>query len=168
MAEEITTKSLHLWRSQALIKAQAINYLRNSQINLILHPIADRLLSTYGTPEKIVRQITEILACLRQESSRQPGYAAGNLLNLLCHLNIDLTGYDFSYLAVWQAYLQETSLAQVDFSHCDLSKSVFAHTFTTTVGVAFSPDGQVLATGNWDYQVYLWDLRLPAINRQGF
>ncbi len=156
--KEITTKSLHLWRSHALIKAQAINYLRNSQINLILQPIVDKLLATYGTPERIVQQISEIIACLRQESSCQPGYAAGNLLNLLCHLNIDLTGFDFSNLAVWQAYLQETSLPQVNFSHSDLSKSLFAHTFTTMWGVAFSPDGQVLATGNWDYQVYLWDV----------
>ncbi len=158
VAEEIRTKSLHLLRSQALIKAQAINYLRNSQIQLILQPIVDQLLATYGTPKKIVQQITEILAYLRQESSCKPGYAAGNLLNLLCHLNVDLTGFDFSNLAVWQAYLQETSLPQVDFSHCDLSKSVFAYTFSMIWGVAFSPDGQMLATGNWDNQVYLWDV----------
>ncbi len=158
VTEEITTKSLHLCRSQALIKAQAINYLRNSQIQLILQPIVDKLLAIYGTPERIVQQITEILACLRQESYCQPGYAAGNLLNLLCHLNIDLTGFDFSNLAVWQAYLPETSLPQVDFSHSDLSKSVFAHTFAPMWGVAFSPDGQMLATGNWDNQVYLWDV----------
>ncbi len=156
--EEITTKSLHLLRSYALIKAQAINYLRNSQIQLILQPIVDQLLTIYGTNQSIVRQITEILACLHQESACQPGYAAGNLLNLLCHLNIDLTGFDFSNLAVWQAYLQETPLPQVDFSHSDLSKSVFANTFFGMWGVAFSPDGQVLATGNWDNQVYLWDV----------
>ncbi len=154
----VSLSSPPLFHSHALIKAQAINYLRNSQIQLILQSIVDQLLATYGTPKKIAQQITEILACLRQESSCQSGYAAGNLLNLLCHLNIDLTGFDFSNLAVWQAYLPETSLAQVDFSHSDLSKSVFAHTFTTMVGVAFSPDGQMLATGNWDNLVYLWDV----------
>ncbi|MDJ0596415.1 MAG: NB-ARC domain-containing protein [Pleurocapsa sp. MO_226.B13] len=158
LVEEIKTKSLHLGFSHALIQAQAINYLRNSQIRLILQPIVDRLLAIYGTHQKIVRQITEILASLRQESSCQPGYAAGNLLNLLCHLNIDLTGFDFSNLAVWQAYLQETSLPQVDFSYSDLSKSVFANTFSVMVELAFSPDGRVLATGNYDYQVYLWDV----------
>ncbi len=158
LVEEITTKSLHLGRSHALIKAKAINYLRNSQIQLILQPIVDQFLATYGTSQGVVRQITEILACLSQESSCQPGYAAGNLLNLLCHLNIDLTSFDFSNLAVWQAYLQETSLPQVDFSYSDLSKSVFAHTFSVMMAVAFSPDGQVLATGNYDYQVYLWDV----------
>ena len=157
--EEITTKSLHLFRTQALIKAQTRDDLRNSQINLILQPIVDRLLTTYGNNQRIVQQITEILASLRQESSCQPGYAAGNLLNLLCYLNIDLTGFDFSNLAVWQAYLPETSLPQVDFSNCDLSKSAFAYTFSAMTGVAFNPDGLVLATGNWDNRVYLWDVK---------
>ncbi len=152
------SSSLPLFHSHALIKAQAINYLRNSQINLILQPIVDQLLGTYGTPQGVGQQISEILAFLRKEIPRQPGYAAGNLLNLLCHLNIDLTGFDFSNLAVWQAYLPETSLPQVDFSYSDLSKSVFAHTFSVMMELAFSPDGQVLATGNYDYQVYLWDV----------
>jgi len=35
-----------------------------------------------------------------------PGYAAGNILNMLVHLGADLTGYDFSHLAVWEAYVQ--------------------------------------------------------------
>ncbi|MDJ0716543.1 MAG: NB-ARC domain-containing protein [Prochloraceae cyanobacterium] len=158
ITQEINRSTIDLCNSHALIKAQAKNYLRNSQIQLILQPIIDRLLTTYSTTQRTVEQIGKILASLRQENYPRPGYAAGNLLNLLCHLNIDLTGFDFSNLAVWQAYLQETSLARVDFSHCDLSKSVFAHTFTTTVGVAFSPDGQMLATGNWNYLVYLWDV----------
>ena len=158
VAQEITTKSLHLCRSHALIKAQAIDYLRNSQIQLILQPIAAQLLAIDSTPQGVARQITAILASLRQKTSSQPGYVAGNLLNLLCHLNIDVTGFDFSNLTVWQAYLQETPLPQVDFSYSDLSKSLFARTFATVWGIAFSPDGQVLATGNWDSQVYLWDV----------
>ena len=155
---EMKTITLHLWQSHALIKARSKNYLRNSQIQLILQPIVEKLFATYFTRQGVVEQITKILACLQQENPRQPGYAAGNLLNLLCHLNIDLTGYDFSNLTVWQAYLPETSLAQVNFSHSDLSKSVFAHTFSVMTEVAFSPDGQMLATGNWDNRVYLWEV----------
>jgi hypothetical protein len=29
----------------------------------------------------------------------RPGYAAGNILNMLVHLGADLTGYDFSCLS---------------------------------------------------------------------
>jgi hypothetical protein len=32
----------------------------------------------------------------------KPGYAAGNILNMLVHLGADLTGYDFSGLSVWR------------------------------------------------------------------
>ena len=158
VAEEITTNSLQFFHSHALIKAQSIDYLRNSQTRLILQPVVDQLLGSYGASQRIVQQITEILASLRQDNAYRPGYAAGNSLNLLCHLNVDLSGFDFSNLAVWQAYLQDTSLPRVDFSDADLSKSVFAYTFATMWGVAFNPDGRVLATGNWDHQIYLWDV----------
>ncbi len=88
----------------------------------------------------------------------EPGYAAGNILNLLSYLETDLTGYDFSHLTIWQAYLQDTPLKQVNFAHADLSGSVFAKTFTTAMCAAFSPDGKTLATTHTDGCLRLWDV----------
>ncbi len=86
-----------------------------------------------------------------------PGYAIGNIINLLHNLQVDLTGYDFSYLTIWQAYLQDTPLKQVNFTGADLSKSVFAKTFATAMSAVFSRDGKILATGHTEGSISLWD-----------
>jgi WD40 repeat protein/tRNA A-37 threonylcarbamoyl transferase component Bud32 len=136
----------------ALIKAQTKEYVRASQTRLILRPVADRLLSTFG-PEGLEAQLKDILATLRHA---QPGYAGGNILNLLLHLNCDLSGFDFSGLTVWQAYLQRMTLQDVNFSQADLAGAVFTDTFGIVLAVAYSPNGQLLAAGTSDGQVRVW------------
>jgi WD40 repeat protein len=76
----------------------------------------------------------------------------------LIQLQTDLTGYDFSYLAVWQSYLQGTNLHNVNFAYSDLSKSVFTEILDRIMSVAFSPNGKLLATGDADGQTYLWQV----------
>jgi len=56
----------------------------------------------------------------------KPGYAVGNILNMLVHLGADLTGYDFSGLSVWQAYVQGVELQDVSFVNTQFVYSLFA------------------------------------------
>jgi WD40 repeat protein len=158
VCEEIAQMRPTLFRRLGLIKAQAKDYIRASQRQLILQPVIDELCSQLGTNQAIEERLRQIVSMER--SLRQPGYVAGNVLNLLCHLQTDLTGYDFSHLAVWQAYLQETPLQQVNFTDADLTNSVFAKTFSTGTSIALSPDGKLLATGHWDSRIgiCLWDV----------
>lgn len=149
---------ISLFNSHALIKAQAKDYVRATQTQLILQPVIDELLTTLRTKKGIEDRLRRILSTLQAQFPHEPGYTAGNILNLLCHLQTDLTGYDFSNLTVWQAYLQDTPLPQVNFAGADLSKSVFAKIFTPTMVVAFSPDGKLLATGHSNYQIHLWEI----------
>jgi WD40 repeat protein len=95
---------------------------------------------------------------VRGEYAASSGYAGGNIINLLRQLKIDLTGYDFSCLAVWQAYLQDINLHRVDFAQADLSKSVFAETLGNVLSLAFSPDGTLLVTGDADGAIRLWQV----------
>ncbi len=150
-----------LFNSHALIKATTKDYLRVVQTKLILQPVIERLLQKLRTKQAIATRLMQLLHALKQSSpytEPEPGYTAGNILNLLCHLQIDLTGYDFSSLTIWQAYLQDTPLKKVNFAYADLSKSVFAKTFSTVISVAFSPDGKTLATGHFDGYFRLWDV----------
>ncbi|MFH7028437.1 MAG: NB-ARC domain-containing protein [Heteroscytonema crispum UTEX LB 1556] len=130
ICEEIKTEKIKIFNSHAPIKAQSKDYVRETQIQLILKPIADRLLAD-NSQSIIENKLIHILSTQRGRSLLKPGYLGGNVLNFLCHLKTDLTGYDFSYLNVWQAYLQYVNLHAVNFTGSNLSKSVFAETFTT-------------------------------------
>jgi transcriptional regulator with XRE-family HTH domain len=157
VCQEINTSEIQLFDRYALIKAQSKDYIRNTQIRLILKPIADRLLAGLGGRSQVEHCLIQILSTLKSHPPRQPGYAAGNLLNLLWQLQIDLSGYDFSRLSVWQAYLQDMALHRVNFAEADLTKSVFTQTLGDFLAAAFSPDGSILATAI-DQQICLWQV----------
>jgi WD40 repeat protein len=157
VCEELDTREIQWFDRYALIKAQSKDYIRNAQIRLILKPIADRLLARRGERSQVEPCLTQILATLQSRTPRQPGYAAGNLLNLLWQLQIDLSGYDFSHLSVWQADLQDMTLHRVNFAEADLTKSLFAQALGDFLAAAFSPDGSILATAI-DPEICLWQV----------
>ncbi|MBW4578917.1 MAG: NACHT domain-containing protein [Tildeniella nuda ZEHNDER 1965/U140] len=169
-----------LLRSHALIKAQAKDYVRESQIRLLLKPIVDRLLHT-SSRVALDHRLMQIIDDARGKAPQVIGYMGGNVINLLCQLQVDqedrdrlpfdrtlgnaskldrvactLRDRDFSNLTIWQAYLQKVSLHGTNFSHSDLSKSVFTETFSQILAVAFSSDGNLLAASDISYEVHLW------------
>jgi len=139
----------------ALVKANARDYIRQTQTRLILGPIAKQLSELHASTADIT---TALMVCL-SEVRKQPkkcGYVGGNVVTLLRHFDVDLTGYDFSNLAVWQAYLQGLNLHNVNFAGSDLSRSVFNQPFGSIRTMSFSPDGKVLATGDTNSEIWLW------------
>ena len=156
VCEEIVTQKLNLFSDHALLKAQAKDYVRDTQIRLIVQPVINGLTAVFKSKITIENQLAKILAMGREASPLEPGYTGGNVLNLLCQLKTDLSGNDFSYLTVWQADLQGINLQHVNFSHADLAKSVFNKTFGSISSVAFSPDGKFLATSDTNGEICLW------------
>ena len=136
--KEIATETIALLGSHALIKAQGTDYTRNNQVRLILAPVAEKLLATFGR-EGSEKKLKSILAMLRIMQPQHVSYIAGNIINLLVQLQVDLRGYDFSHLQIEQAYLQGGSLPGVNFAHSHLATSVFTITFTDVLCVASSP-----------------------------
>lgn len=93
--EEISSEKLLLFDNHALIKAQAKDYVRESQIRLILTPLVQRLLtSSLGEREDLELKCRGIVALLRKEndSAQSRGYAAGNVLNILLTQGYTLRG----------------------------------------------------------------------------
>ncbi|MEG4917142.1 WD40 domain-containing protein [Microcoleus sp. B7-D4] len=155
---EITNSEIDILRSHALLKATATEYLRDTQARLILKPIADRLLFTFESQQLLENQLKPILASLRGKLTLETGYAAGNIINLLRQMQPDLSGWDFSNLTVWQAYLPDTNLHQVNLAGSNLANSVFAEVLGSGLSVAFSPDGKLLAMGDTNSEIHLWQM----------
>lgn len=155
---EITDQELDLFKSHALIKATAKDYVRQTQIRLILDAITRQAIDQLGNQKSLEFYLSRILTQLQQKPSLPPNYAAGNLLNLLIHLQVDLTGYNFSHLTIWQAYLTNVRLPGVNFTGADLGRSVFADLFSGAITLAFSPDGALLATGGSRHEIQLWEV----------
>lgn len=158
VCEDVTNGRHQFLNNYALMKAKTKDYIRESQIRLILQPIIEQLISELGSYVSVQNKLITILSKIKEELSYRNGYIAGNILNLLIHLKIDLTGYDFSDLTIRQAYLQGIDLHDVNFLSCDFIHTVFTKVFGAVTCVRFSHDGQILATANTDYSIKFWQV----------
>jgi WD40 repeat protein len=168
VCREITIKEMDVLNRHTLIKAEANDHIKNTQILLILKRVIHKLL-TVSDQESIRQQLTEMLSALRSRSSREhsvsnkdrksmqiEGYAGSNILNLLNQLQSDASDYDVSNLLVWQAYLQGLNLAGVKPTSINLAESVFTQSFGAIFAVDFSPDGNLFVIGGTNGEISLW------------
>jgi WD40 repeat protein len=158
VCEEITTRNINLFRRYALMKAMANDSVRKTQICFILKPIINKLLNNFHNKKHIENQLNSILVALRETSPLEQSYTGGNIFNLFCHLETDLTGYDFSYLTIWQANLRDINLYNTNFAHTSIAKSIFVETFGGIFSVVFSPDDTLLATGDTNGEIRLYQV----------
>ena len=158
VCQEITMQNIKLLRSHALIKTTVKDYVLRTQIRLILQPVIYGLLTDLRSKKHIEEKLTQILAKLRKESPLEPGYTGGNIFNLLKHLETDLSGYDFSYLNISQADLRCVDLHNVNFAHANLAKLAFVESFGAILSVTFSPSGTLLATGDTNGEIHLYQV----------
>jgi WD40 repeat protein len=156
VVQEIMTRELSLLESHALLKSTAKDYIRESQIRVIVEPIIEKLKAHFKSLRLTEIQFKQALSNLRQSSSVSLGYSAGNLINLLSQLNVSLKGYDFSHLHIRNPYLRNIDLHRVNFAYATFDAAVFTETFGGILSVAISPDGALLATVDTNCKVYLW------------
>jgi WD40 repeat protein len=140
-----------------LMRASAKEYIRQSQVRVILAPLAERLQAEVTPREQLVAYLQRVLERVRSHFAQTPSYSAANLLHLAHHLGLDLSGYDFSQLWVRQAHLVSVPLRRVNFSGATFEHSTFAQPSTYSRAVAFNPDGTLLASADFNH-LRLWDI----------
>lgn len=156
--QEMISGNWVLLKSHALVKAQAKDYLRQSQMRVILEPIATQLQRRFRSTQDIENKLNQALEILRLDASASVEYSCGNIINLLNILQVDLTGYNFANLTVWQALLQDKNLHDVNFTNANLAKSVFTESFGNILALTFSPDSQRILTSDSDDKIRLWQV----------
>ncbi|WP_190740808.1 NB-ARC domain-containing protein [Phormidium tenue] len=156
--QEIKMGEVALFNSVPLIQAQAEDFVRGSQIRLILEPLIKEVQKYFRTETALRQQLDILVEAVRHTDELKFGYAAGNLLNLYRFLNLSLSGYNFSELVIRQAFLQETDLHDVNFSHSEFIDSSFAKAFGGILSIQFNPNGQTLATSSTNCEIQVWNL----------
>ena len=158
--QEMSTGQLSRLHQHPMLNVHAIEYVRQSQVRLILHPIANQLRDKIQASERESR-LHRLLDKVRAEEGPASSYAGGNLLNLLLYFNEgqiegEANRYDFSKLTIRQAFLRGMTLHGINFSQSDLTDSVFTETFGSVLALAVQPNGPLLAAGTFLGPIYLY------------
>jgi hypothetical protein len=132
---DLQDRFVHL-NTYGMMKATAKDYRRQIQIQSLLRPVLGRLVSSWGTRERIGGHLRSILAQWQTLTPIPPGYLAGNILNLLIELdpNRSIKDLDCSLLPIRSAYLVDATLHRVNFTAATFDRS----TFTTISSELFS------------------------------
>ncbi|MBD1808514.1 NACHT domain-containing protein [Microcoleus sp. FACHB-SPT15] len=102
--------------------------------------------------------LLEILEATRGKSEEEVGYVGGNAATLLVKVDKGtLEGKDLSRSVIIGADFTKASLRRVNFIEANLADSVFTRVLESVWSVAFSPDGKLLAIGDSNGLVQLWE-----------
>jgi WD40 repeat protein len=155
---EIVEGDYQLILNYPSIQATAAEYVRERQIRMILAPLSERLRQNFGSIEVITERLINLVERLRTRDQHRTGYAIGNYLNLCRHLEIDLTGIDLQQASIRQAYLADLNLHNVNCRSAIFQDCRLAQTFGSMICVAFSPNGELLASCDVNGEIQIWQL----------
>src|SRR5438034_1200070 len=145
LAEEIVRGEPQQLRRVALAQAQAKDYVRETQVRLLVQPLLERLRAELGADVQVEAHLLRLLAQFRSEDAVTQGYGPANVISLLKALRGHLRGLDLSRLAIRGAYLQGVELQDATLSGAMMRECVWTSTFDAISGVAISPNGQYWA-----------------------
>jgi len=162
LSEEISTMALDHLRRYALEQAQAKDYIRQTQVRVLVRPLLERLRAELGSDERVEEQLLALLRKLRAEDRTGQGYGPANVIALLKALRGDLQGLDLSRLAIRGTYLQGVQMQDANLSGTVMHESVFTEPFDAIWTVAISPSGQYWAAGSKRGEVRAWRVEQEA------
>jgi len=156
LGEEIVRGEPQLLRRVALAQAQAKDYVRETQVRLLVHPLTERLRAALGADGLVEEHLLGLLAQFRAEDAATQGYGPANVISLLTDLRGHLRGLDLSRLSIRGAYLQGVEMQDTTLAGTVLHEVVWTSAFDAILAVAVSPDGRYVAAGSNSGQVRVW------------
>jgi predicted NACHT family NTPase len=103
--------------------------------------------------------VIKILEATKGKTEEEASYLGGNGATVLVKVDKRaLEGFDLSHSVIKGADFTNASLRGVNFTEANLGDSNFTEAFGFVLTVAYSPDGQLFATGEADGGVRLWQV----------
>ncbi|HAJ63167.1 MAG TPA: hypothetical protein DCP31_31325, partial [Cyanobacteria bacterium UBA8543] len=113
---------------------------------------------TDGEQSPIANPLLEILEATRGKSEDEVGYVGGNAATLLVKVDKSaIAGKNLSRAVILGANFTNASLCHANFTNANLADSVFTKDLGHVLAVTFSPDGKLLATGDSNGMIHLWE-----------
>ena len=160
IVKQVSEEIIHLQHSSitkyALMKSHSKDYIRESQVRLIVQPVLANLTDSLGDKERLAVHLRALVKIVRKIPEESQGYAGGDLVNLLVNLNGNICEEDFSRLVLRQVYLQGIEAQDTNFSGVEFADSNFTEPLETIGTMMLSSSGQYLAAGTYSGQVRLW------------
>src|SRR5207244_9804066 len=132
------------------------DYVRQTQVRLLVHPLVERLRSELGADAPVEAHLLRLLEQFRAEDEALQGYGPANVISLLKELRGHLRGLDLSRLSIVGAYLQGVELQDATLSGALMRECVFTENFDSITAVAISRSGQYWAAASQRGEVRVW------------
>jgi WD40 repeat protein/transcriptional regulator with XRE-family HTH domain len=156
LSEEIRTMAVDHLHRYALEQAQAKDYVRETQVRVLVRPLVERLRAEFGSDEHVEEQCLSLLMYFRAEDGNREGYGPANVISLLKALRSDLRGLDLSRIVIRGAYLQGIEMQDATLSGAVMRECVFSEAFDVITAVAISRSGRDFAAISRRGEMRVW------------
>ena len=163
MSDEIQQGKLGLLIEYALCTAQANDYVRKTQEQLLVRPILAQLQRVYAGEQAIEARLLVLLDQLRDLTQKAQGYGPANLAVMVRMLRGNLRGLDLSRLSLRGASLHGIEMQDAQLTGATLRDSVFTEAIPAISAVAVSGTGEYWAAGTWRGEVWVWKAAGPTL-----
>jgi WD40 repeat protein/DNA-binding XRE family transcriptional regulator len=148
LGRDIPEGNLELLTGYALEYAQVKDYVRQTQVRLLVRPLLERLRAEFGPNRLVEESLLQLLDQFRAGDAATQGFGPANLLSLLRELRGHLRGLDLSRLSIRGAYLQGVEMQDTSLKGAILRETVFTEAMQPVSCVAVMDNGTFWAAGS--------------------
>jgi WD40 repeat protein/transcriptional regulator with XRE-family HTH domain len=156
VASEIEHGRLSRLVEHGLVLAGAREYVRQTQVRLIVVPLLAQVGSAYPERVDLEGHLLGLLDRLRARAANVQGYGPANVLALLREQRGHLRGLDLSHLSLRGMHLQGVEMQDTTLAGARLQGCLWTSTFGAIWAVATSRSGQYWAAGSRRGEVWVW------------